>query len=80
MAAGRPSAWRRVPVDSRCDRGGVLEIRYCALCQVDTVFEQPPCLDDHGADCPEWTCTVCGLAVFVGSVPAPAPQRRAVAA
>jgi hypothetical protein len=30
-------------------------------------FEQPDCLDDHGhgVDCPEWSCVVCGEAVFV---------------
>ena len=30
------------------------------------MFEQPGCTDDHGGDCPEWTCVQCGDAMFVG--------------
>ena len=30
------------------------------------MFEQPGCTDDHGGDCPEWTCVGCGDAMFVG--------------
>lgn len=45
----------------------------CAECAVERVFEQPPCADGHGADCPEWACTGCGAAVLVGLAPAAGP-------
>ncbi|WP_067893405.1 hypothetical protein [Actinomadura chibensis] len=32
------------------------------------MFEQPPCPDGHGEECPERACVECGSAVFVGSV------------
>ncbi|TDD28309.1 hypothetical protein E1287_33020 [Actinomadura sp. KC06] len=31
------------------------------------MFEQPPCPDGHGEECPERACTECGAAVMVGS-------------
>jgi hypothetical protein len=37
----------------------------CPTCQSTQVFEQPECLDGHGADCPEWMCVVCGTALWV---------------
>lgn len=37
----------------------------CRNCARTTEFEQPPCLDGHGADCPEWYCTECGAATIV---------------
>ncbi|KJE24733.1 hypothetical protein FF36_00736 [Frankia torreyi] len=40
----------------------------CAECGEERPFEQPPCADGHGADCPEWACTECGAAVLVGPV------------
>ncbi|EIV93265.1 hypothetical protein [Frankia sp. QA3] len=58
----------------------------CAECGDERPFEQPPCADGHGADCPEWACTECGAAVLVGPVPAarpaahPRPAREAAAA
>jgi hypothetical protein len=45
-------------------------ILVCAECARERVFEQPPCVDGHGADCPEWACTSCGNAVLVGTAPA----------
>lgn len=48
----------------------------CAVCGGERAFEQPPCPDGHGLDCPERACTGCGSAVLVGSAPnahAPAP-------
>ena len=45
-------------------------VRYCSICAQETEFEQPPCVDGHGADCPEFVCVSCGAAVFVGTVPA----------
>lgn len=38
----------------------------CRQCARWTEFEQPPCLDGHGAECPEWYCTECGAASLVG--------------
>ncbi len=38
----------------------------CRNCARWTEFEQPPCRDGHGPDCPEWYCTECGAATLVG--------------
>lgn len=38
----------------------------CRSCARRTEFEQPPCPDGHGQDCPEWYCTECGAATLVG--------------
>lgn len=38
----------------------------CHNCAQRTDFEQPPCPDGHGPDCPEWYCTRCGTATLVG--------------
>jgi hypothetical protein len=40
----------------------------CPECRDITAFEQPPCLDGHGADCPEWCCVTCGYALIEGEV------------
>ena len=47
-------------------------VSWCTTCRADMAFEQPDCLDDHGyddhghgVDFPEWSCVVCGEAVFV---------------
>jgi hypothetical protein len=45
----------------------------CPICARATLFEQPPCTDGHGADCPEWCCVECGTAVTLGLVLEPAP-------
>ncbi|SNT51902.1 hypothetical protein SAMN05443665_103842 [Actinomadura meyerae] len=42
---------------------------YCSTCGDERVFEQPPCSDGHGAECPERACTECGTAVLVGLPP-----------
>ena len=39
---------------------------HCPECLEVQLFEQPPCTDGHGADCPDWVCTVCGAAVSAG--------------
>jgi hypothetical protein len=39
---------------------------WCASCRAETPFEHPECGDEHGRDCPEWACTVCGEAIMVG--------------
>ncbi|MFD0688777.1 hypothetical protein [Actinomadura fibrosa] len=46
------------------------------------MFEQPPCPDGHGEECPERVCVDCGAAVLVGSPPGglvqeSSPSRRA---
>ena len=41
-------------------------VRWCTTCEDDVMVEQPGCADDHGDDCPEWTCVGCGDAMFVG--------------
>jgi hypothetical protein len=51
---------------------------YCPECRSDQLFEQPECLDDHGADCPDWACVACGFAIFTGPFPL-AVERVAVA-
>ncbi|MDQ2789339.1 MAG: hypothetical protein M3Y73_06390 [Actinomycetota bacterium] len=39
---------------------------YCPECADLRVFEQPPCVDGHGMDCPEWLCLTCGTALLIG--------------
>jgi hypothetical protein len=36
---------------------------YCPGCRSKQPFETPPC-DEHGADCPELSCVICGWAVI----------------
>ncbi len=48
----------------------------CAACASITDFEQPPCPDGHGPDCPERVCAVCGEAFLVGPLPVPARRSR----
>lgn len=36
----------------------------CPSCAGPRAFEQPPCPDGHGAECPELTCTECGFALI----------------
>ncbi len=43
--------------------------RHCSVCDGARRFEQPPCADGHGADCPEWACVECGLAILIGDAP-----------
>ena len=38
----------------------------CPECRDESAFEQPPCEEGHGLDCPEWFCVTCGFAVFAG--------------
>jgi hypothetical protein len=44
-------------------------IHHCSPCGTERPFEQPPCLDDHDADCPEWACVDCGGALLVSLPP-----------
>jgi hypothetical protein len=45
--------------------------RYCTGCSEERLFEQfhaepGSCPDAPGGDCPEWGCTECGDALFIG--------------
>jgi hypothetical protein len=40
----------------------------CPECRDETAFEQPPCADGHGDQCPEWFCVTCGYALIEGEV------------
>ncbi|TDC44627.1 hypothetical protein E1281_33220 [Actinomadura sp. KC345] len=42
---------------------------YCSTCGDERVFEQPPCPDGHGEECPERACVECGEAILVGAPP-----------
>ncbi|MEU5995688.1 hypothetical protein ABZ806_42500 [Spirillospora sp. NPDC047418] len=53
---------------------------YCSTCGDERVFEQPPCPDGHGAQCPERACTECGSAVLVGLPPVTGGARVTVQA
>jgi hypothetical protein len=44
---------------------------YCPECADLEAFEQPPCVDGHGADCPEWLCLTCGAALLIDVPVAP---------
>jgi hypothetical protein len=37
---------------------------WCAGCRAERLFEQPPCADGHGSDCPELACVHCGEALL----------------
>ncbi|MBM0275832.1 hypothetical protein [Micromonospora tarensis] len=44
---------------------------YCDVCEGVAPFETPPCVDDHGTDCPELICVDCGFAVLIAPFAAP---------
>lgn len=54
--------------------------RHCSVCGDERAFEQPPCEDGHGPDCPEFACVECGLALVVGDAPQPQVIVRSQAA
>ncbi len=43
--------------------------RHCPVCDEERSFEQPPCADGHGVDCPELACAVCGMAIVISDIP-----------
>ncbi|MCI4061872.1 hypothetical protein MRQ36_04530 [Micromonospora sp. R77] len=47
---------------------------YCDTCEGVQLFEVPPCVDDHGVDCPELVCTGCGAAVLIATFAFRAPR------
>ncbi len=49
-------------------------VRHCPDCGSDQPFEQYHqedlyCPDSPDGECPEWSCTACGAALFIGFVP-----------
>ena len=59
-------------VRPRCDARGMTTddlFRWCSTCATEAAFEQPACVDGHGADCPELVCVLCGDALFVDLLP-----------
>ncbi|MGH3319202.1 MAG: hypothetical protein ACRDN9_03305 [Streptosporangiaceae bacterium] len=46
----------------------LVTVRHCPTCREERTFEQPPCADGHGLDCPERACVECGHAIIVGFV------------
>lgn len=42
---------------------------YCPSCARPQPVEAPPCVDDHGPQCPERVCTVCDTALLVAPTP-----------
>lgn len=43
-----------------------LALCHCSTCGDQSHFEQPPCVDGHGSECPERACVACGRATVVG--------------
>jgi len=41
---------------------------YCSTCETETLFEVPPCPEDHDDDCPELICTGCGTAILMAPI------------
>jgi hypothetical protein len=41
---------------------------HCDTCVKVQPHEQPPCVDGHGRECPDWVCTGCNTAVVVAPV------------
>lgn len=37
----------------------------CPVCGQAGPAEMPPCLDDHGAACPDRICSRCGTGLFI---------------
>lgn len=45
------------------------EAMFCPTCRDVTTVEVPPCVDEHGGDCPDRACTVCGTGLsYSGAV------------
>jgi hypothetical protein len=47
--------------------------RLCPSCGDQRLFDCPPCLDGHGAECPEQACMECGAALLLDPLSVPAP-------
>jgi hypothetical protein len=48
----------------------VMEVEFlaCPTCTEVTMVEMPPCSDEHGFDCPDRACTMCGTALTMAGV------------
>ncbi|WP_250290849.1 hypothetical protein, partial [Frankia sp. CiP1_Cm_nod1] len=57
--------------------GDELIFLICPRCGDERGFEQPPCADGHGVDCPDRACVDCGTALFVGPGQPGTPAARA---
>lgn len=40
-------------------------VMHCTHCREERDFEQPPCGEGHGVDCPDLACIECGMAVVL---------------
>lgn len=49
-----------------------LTVLFCPTCGGERLAEAPPCVDGHGADCPDRACVECGTALLLD-----APLREA---
>ncbi|WP_047222613.1 MULTISPECIES: hypothetical protein [Protofrankia] len=56
--------------------GDELTFLICPQCGDERGFEQPPCSDGHGADCPDRACVDCGTAVFLNPGQPDSPAAR----
>jgi hypothetical protein len=45
-----------------------VEFLTCPTCTQVTVVETPPCSDEHGFDCPDRACTMCGTALTIAGI------------
>ena len=59
-----PGPWHRQGMTTNA-----ADPHWCSTCRAEVLFEQPDCLEEHGADCPEWVCVQCGDAVLLGFDP-----------
>jgi hypothetical protein len=55
----------RLPV---VEDGMEVEFLACPTCTEVTMVEMPPCSDEHGFDCPDRACTMCGTALTMAGV------------
>jgi phage FluMu protein Com len=70
----RCRAWhRRVVEIAKVFTAAMIEA-HCPECTELVAFEQPPCVDGHGAECPEWACLTCGTALWIGAPVKPLQQ------
>jgi len=57
-----------------------IEIRWCASCATETMFEQPLCEDGHGEDCLDLACVECGHGIVLRDLCVDQPARASVRA
>jgi hypothetical protein len=42
-----------------------LTVLFCPTCGDERLAEAPPCVEGHGADCPDRACVECGTALLL---------------